>query len=157
MRFAVYCTLTTLVLAAASTARAADDPASYTKDVKPFLEKYCNSCHMGAKPKAGVQTDSYEGLTKNTKKRLIVPGKPTMSTLVTIMESKGEKKMPPKKEKAQPTATEIAKIKAWITAGAKDDSKTSALPLLREDELLAILQESPAAISWHREVACKLE
>lgn len=134
--------------------RAADDP-SYAKDVKPFLTKYCVSCHMGEKPKGGVTLDSFEGLTKNAKKKVVVAGKPTMSLLVTSMEKQGEKKMPPRKEKNQPTAAEIAKIKAWITAGAKDDSATGMLPMLR-DELLAWLFEhhealaNPSLVRVHR-------
>jgi mono/diheme cytochrome c family protein len=116
------------------------DPPSYTKDVKPFLTKYCVNCHMGDQPKGGVSLDTYEGLTKNPKKKVVVAGKPTISLVILTMQGTGDKKMPPKKEKAQPTAAEIAKIKAWISAGAKDDSGTGLLlPLGNRDTLLAVL------------------
>ena len=101
-------------------AEADKDPPSFAKDVKPFLEKYCVNCHQGDKPKGGVGVDTYEGLTKNPKKKVVVAGKPTMSLLyLTMTATGGGKKMPPKKEKTQPTAAEIAKIKDWITAGTK--------------------------------------
>jgi len=120
--------LTTLWLVSPARAEADKDPPSYTKDVMPFLTKYCVNCHMGDKPKGGVALDTYEGLTKNPKKKVVVAGKPTMSlVMLTMQAAGGGKKMPPKKEKAQPTATEIAKIKDWITAGAKDDSDTGLL------------------------------
>jgi mono/diheme cytochrome c family protein len=127
----------------AARAEADKTPPSYTKDVKPFLAKYCVNCHMGEKPKGGVALDTYEGLTKNPKKKVVVAGKPTMSLLVLTMQATGGgKKMPPKKEKAQPTAAEIAKIKDWITAGAKDDSDAgSMLPLDTHDRLLALRAE----------------
>jgi mono/diheme cytochrome c family protein len=123
----------------AARAEADKDPPSYTKDVKPFLTKYCVNCHMGEKPKGGVTLDTYEGLTKNPKKKVVVAGKPTLSLLIVSMQAPGgDKKMPPKKEKTQPTAAEIAKIKAWITAGAKDDSDAGTmLPLGNRDTWLA--------------------
>lgn len=151
MRFSFYFTLSTLVFFAASSARAAD-AVSYTKDVKPFLDKYCNSCHMAAKPKGGVSTDTYQGLLK---KSAVVPGKPASSTLLLTMEGTGKKKMPPRKEKTQPTATEIAKVKTWIAGGAKDDTKTSALPLTREDTLFALLLNSSEAVVSRRELLCQ--
>jgi hypothetical protein len=125
----------------AARAEADKDPISYTKDVQPFLTKYCTNCHMGDKPKGGVALDTYEGLTKNPKKKVVVAGKPTMSLLLLTMQATGGgKKMPPKKEKTQPTATEIAKIKDWITAGAKDDSGSGLLlPLNGRETMLASL------------------
>jgi hypothetical protein len=137
----------------AARADADKDAPSFTKDVKPFLTKYCVNCHMGDKPKGGVALDTYDGLTKNPKKKVVIAGKPTMSLLLLTMSSKGDKKMPPKKEKAQPTAAEIAKIKDWITAGAKDDSDAGALlPLDNRDRLLAVLlAEQEATLDACRE------
>ncbi len=68
------------------------------------------------------------------------------------MEGTGKKKMPPRKERAQPTAAEVAKIKTWIADGAKDDSKLGALPLFRED-WAAVLTERPPLVAY-LEPAC---
>jgi hypothetical protein len=109
-----------LVLSAWCRSASAED-ASYTKDVKPFVEKYCMSCHADGKGKAGYSVETYTSLTKKGRKgALVVAEKPDDSRLITTMEGKG-KPMPPKKA-PQPKAEEIAKVKDWIKAGAKDDS-----------------------------------
>ena len=108
----------------ASTAQAA--PPSFRKDVQPFLMKYCVECHGDKKPKKGLNFTSYESLMRGAKKKPVIAGKPQNSLLILTMESRGKKKMPPKKYKSQPTPKEIAVVKAWVQAGAKDDSATGA-------------------------------
>jgi hypothetical protein len=97
---------------------------SYTKDVHPFLNKYCVECHQGNKSKGGVNLESYESLMKGGKKgrQLLVPGQSDKSPLVMTVEGKGSRKMPPKKASAQPTADEIGVLRAWVEGGAKDDT-----------------------------------
>src|SRR5262245_19737126 len=115
-----------VLLALASPQQAADPPVSYAKDIKPFLSKYCMECHQGANAKAKVKVDTYADLIARGKKgALVVASKADQSVLVKVLEGTGGKPMPPKKS-VQPTAAEIAKVKAWITAGAKDDSKSAA-------------------------------
>jgi hypothetical protein len=99
---------------------------SYSKDIKPFLTRYCAECHNDKQAKAGVNLDSYQALMKGDKKgrALIVPKQPDTSRLLHTMEGKG-KVMPPRKAKVRPTAAEVAKIRAWIRAGALDDTKKS--------------------------------
>lgn len=119
--------LAAAVLAAlATTAQAAPPPPSFSKDVQPFLTKYCVECHGNKKAKAKLNFTSYESLMRGAKKKPVVPGKPEDSLLIRTMESRGKKKMPPPKYKSQPTAEEIAVIKAWVQAGAKDDSGAGA-------------------------------
>jgi mono/diheme cytochrome c family protein len=122
----IYMRLTSLlalaaVLGAAVPGLAADKAPSFTKDVKPFLAKYCVECHGAGKPKAGLNVSSFDDLMKGGKKKVIVAGKAEESLLIKTMEGKG-KPMPPKKYEKQPTAKEIDLVKAWINAGAKDDS-----------------------------------
>jgi hypothetical protein len=113
-----------VALMATSAAQAADAP-SYTKDVKPFLENYCLSCHSGLKAKSGYNLDGYASLFKGGRKGpAVVAGKSDKSMLVRTLEGSA-KKMPPRKYSEQPTAAEIAKVKAWINAGAKDDTDKS--------------------------------
>ena len=98
------------------------DPPSYTKDVKPFLTTYCTNCHNAKLPRSGFSLDSYDALTKGGRKGpAVVAGNPDKSVLVRVLTGKG-KKMPPAKNKNQPKAEEIAVLKAWITAGAMDDT-----------------------------------
>jgi mono/diheme cytochrome c family protein len=103
-------------------ARAADGPApSFAKDVKPFLTNYCQNCHSGRRAKAGYAVDSYAGLVKNGKRGpMVVPGKPEESRLLMTLTGRA-KRMPPKNSD-QPTAEEVAKVRAWIKSGAKEDS-----------------------------------
>jgi Planctomycete cytochrome C len=99
------------------------DPPSFSKDIKPFLARYCVECHNAQKAKAGVNLESYQAIMKGDKKGrfLIVAGQADNSRLLHTMEGKA-KPMPPRKFKLQPTAGEVARVRAWIQAGAKDDS-----------------------------------
>jgi Planctomycete cytochrome C len=111
-----------VVLLAVGTVARADDPApSFTKDVQPFLQTYCVSCHNGTKAKSGVNVEGYRALMNN--KNLVVSGKADDSRLLAVLTGKA-KPMPPKK-RDQPTADEIKKVRAWIDAGAKDDTKVA--------------------------------
>ena len=94
---------------------------SYVTDVQPFLTRYCAQCHNPEKPKDGHDVTTYAALTRSGKKGvLVVPGKSAESRLIVTMEGKG-KPMPPGKS-PQPTPEEIAKVTAWIDAGAEDDT-----------------------------------
>lgn len=109
------------VLGASGVVRAAGDPPSYTKDVVPFLTTYCMDCHNSDKAKSGYSVETFAGLTKMGKKgALVVPAKPDESRLLLALAGKG-KQMPPRKA-AQPKTEEIAKVRDWIKAGAKDDT-----------------------------------
>jgi mono/diheme cytochrome c family protein len=107
----------------ADTAPSASDPQpSFTKDIKPFLNTYCQGCHSGKRAKGGYNVDSFAALTKNGRRGpLVVPGKPDDSRMTLCLDGKG-KPMPPKKAD-QPTADEKAKVRAWIQAGAIEDKE----------------------------------
>jgi hypothetical protein len=93
---------------------------SYTNNVKPFLATYCAKCHGGEATKAGYNFNGFEGLTKGGKKGpAVTPGDPDHSALVQVLSSK---KMPPRNYKPQPQPEDVEMLKAWIAAGAKDDS-----------------------------------
>jgi hypothetical protein len=120
-------TLLTLLAAGAMTASAYADAPSYTKDVKPFLDKYCTDCHNNLQAKARIELDSYEGLRKYSRRGPVVaPGKPEKSRVMLTLTG-GAKQMPPRKS-AQPKSDEIAMLKAWIADGAKNDSADKANP-----------------------------
>ena len=97
---------------------------SYTKEVRPFLDKYCIECHQGKKAKAGVNLESFQSIMKGSKKgrKIVVAGQADKSRLVTCVEGTGGKKMPPKKATNQPTDKEIKMLREWVNGGAKDDT-----------------------------------
>ncbi len=98
---------------------------TYTKDIAPFFKKYCSNCHNSKMAKSGFNFDTYESLTRASKKgkKGIVPGDPDGSRIVQTLEGKG-RKMPPIKN-AQPEKAEVKLLRDWITAGAKDDTVKS--------------------------------
>jgi hypothetical protein len=112
---------------------------SFSKDIKPFLAKYCYECHQGAKPKAGLDVTTYKKwLDGGISFPGFVPGKPNESFSVTLVEGKSKPVMPPK-GKPQPTDAEKKMLRDWIAAGAKDDSgatKTS-LPEIKPKNAVA--------------------
>jgi hypothetical protein len=98
---------------------------SFTRDVRPFLAKYCYECHQEDMAKKGIDVSSYKKLLEGTgkkMKRMVIPGSPERSPLVRSMERAGGKRMPPPDFEHQPTATELEKVRDWISAGAPDDS-----------------------------------
>src|SRR5262245_23756818 len=97
----------------------ADNEApTFGKDVKPFWQTYCVSCHGATKPRAGINLESYDSVV-NGGKNLIKAGRPDDSRLCQVCEGRG-KPMPPKKAK-QPTAQELQALRAWIADGAKNN------------------------------------
>lgn len=99
-------------------------PPSYDKEIDPLMRKYCATCHGKRMPRASISVITYEGLMKSKKgKALVVPGQPDKSPLLRTMEGH-EPIMPPKSATLQPTKQEIARVRAWIAAGAKDDTPT---------------------------------
>jgi cytochrome c len=96
---------------------------SYTQDVKPFFKTYCVECHGGAKAKAGYNLENFDGLVKGGRKGpAVVPGDPDKSMALRALAGQG-KQMPPKSYKNQPKDEDVSQLKAWIAAGAKDDSE----------------------------------
>ena len=114
---------------------------SYSRDVHPILEKNCLSCHgPGGEGYAasGFSVADYESLMKGTKfGPVIVPGSSVSSTLVILIEHRGdpsinmprpskqaliehEKFLKGWKSPMLPT-DEIKTIRDWVDAGAKDN------------------------------------
>jgi WD40 repeat protein len=114
-------------------------PASFTKDIQPFLAKYCYECHKGPKGKAELDVSTYQGFLKGgISFPGFVPGKPNDSFALTLVEGKSKPVMPPK-GKPQPTDAEKKLLRDWIAAGAKDDSGKAAttLPQIKPRNQLA--------------------
>jgi hypothetical protein len=102
---------------------------SYSKQIKPFFTRYCVECHNHEDPKGGLNLQTYKSLLVGSDKGVILtPRKAGASRIVWLVEHKDKPFMPPKKAK-QPTPEEIALLRAWIDAGAKEDAAVGiALP-----------------------------
>lgn len=89
-------------------------------DLLPVFEARCFDCHGRGKSKAGIRLDEPATLVgKDRKGRIIVkPGDPEASSLLTVLTLPvdDDLAMPPEGDRL--TAAEIAKVRAWIAAGA---------------------------------------
>ena len=109
------------ILVATSSAMAQTVP-SYSKQIRPFLTKYCLECHNAKTAKGTLSLDTYKALMDGADAGpVVVAGQPDKSKLVLLPEHKAKPPMPPAKAKFQPTKDEVALLRAWVAAGAKDD------------------------------------
>ena len=104
-------------------------PPSYARQVKPFFARYCVECHSGDEPESGLDLESFKGLIAGGDHGPVFEvGKADASRIVRMVEGKTKTPMPPKK-KPQPKSEEIALLRAWIDAGAKNDTSTAVVTL----------------------------
>ena len=96
------------------------DNVSFSEDVLPVLESKCVVCHQGAAAQKGLRVGSVDELLRGGETGpAIEPGGPDSSLLVAM--AGGEKPaMPPVGDPLSPA--ELNLIRAWIAAGAVDDS-----------------------------------
>lgn len=103
-----------------------EKPATYSTDVKPFLDKYCIRCHgeggEGAEA-SGFRMDDYDSLMKGTKYGAVVKaGDSFTSVLVMLVEGRADPTLRmPHDDGEAPSQAEIAAVKAWINQGAKNN------------------------------------
>jgi hypothetical protein len=108
------------------------DPPSYSQHIHPFLAKYCVECHNAEKTSGHLNLTSFAKLEEGgISGPAFVAGKPDESWLVKLTEGKEQPVMPPRNAKARPKPDEVALLRAWVAAGAKNDAdgaKTAELP-----------------------------
>jgi WD40 repeat protein len=101
----------------------AQQPPSYAKDVRPFFARYCVECHNPKTLKAGLDLETFKSLMEGSDRGpALVVGKPDESQLVVLAEGRKEPHMPPKKAQRHPRPEEVRVLRAWVAAGARDDS-----------------------------------
>jgi WD40 repeat protein len=104
-------------------ALAAQQPPSYARHVRPFLAKYCLECHNAKSAKLGLNLETVKAILEGSDSGPVLePGRPDASRIVLLVEGKDKPFMPPKEAKFHPKKEEIGVLRAWIAAGAKDDS-----------------------------------
>src|SRR5213595_877389 len=86
---------------------------SFSKDIVPILRENCAKCHNARQTTGGLSVVSYAGIEKGGK---ILAAKPEESRLIKYLTGELKPQMPP----TGPLKPEqIAKIKTWISQGAK--------------------------------------
>ncbi len=105
---------------AAPSAAWAEDAPDFARDIRPVLEKRCFECHGEKKQKGGLRLDRTADILRggDSSSAPFVAGKSAESEMFKRATSENDdEKMPPKGERL--TAEQLAKLKAWIDAGAR--------------------------------------
>jgi WD40 repeat protein/mono/diheme cytochrome c family protein len=94
--------------------------ADYNTSAAPLFKKYCAGCHNPTDKEGELVLDSYASvIAGGPNGPLVVPGKADESRLLKVLTGKDEPAMPPE-DNPKPTPEEIARLAAWINAGAKE-------------------------------------
>jgi WD40 repeat protein len=100
----------------------AQAPPSYAKQIQPFFSRWCVECHNSQESEGGLVLESFKALMEGgAHGAAVIPGKPETSRLVRVLEGTLKPSMPPKKAK-QPPKDQVALVRAWVLAGARNDS-----------------------------------
>jgi WD40 repeat protein len=117
----------------------------FVRDVLPVFESNCLRCHSAAAQKGGLILDTHEDLLQGGRHgTAIVPGSAEKSRLVGMMEGRVEPRMPPK---SAMRAEDIAVVRAWIEAGAKDSPGAAMTLDARVPRIATAHALSPAVYS----------
>src|SRR5262245_25877442 len=121
--------LTLLLVASAAPIPQPPPAPSYSKQIQPFFVRYCVECHNAKDPQGDLVLETHKGLMAGgLRGAAVVPGKPDLSRLVRMIEGKQKPFMPPAKAK-QPPKEEVALVRAWVAAGARDDGAKALVTL----------------------------
>ena len=105
-------------------------PPQYDTDVAPLLTKYCTGCHNVQDREGGLSLESYGDLQAGLEQGpVVLAGQAASSRLIRVLVGLSEPEMPPE-DNAAPTDEEIARLRAWVDAGAKGPDGVS--PDLRQ-------------------------
>jgi mono/diheme cytochrome c family protein len=145
-----------LPLAAFVSLAAAEDGASYFRDVRPILQRSCQGCHQPSVKQGGLDLTSYAPLAKGGSRGAAIP------LLVDYVTGKREPRMP---LGAPPLpGDQIELIRKWVASGGKDDTPAEASegiasgkpPTYTQPPIINALAYSPdgalLAVSGYREV-----
>ncbi len=100
--------------------RTSHEPADYSTQVKPIINKHCISCHGGVKKNGGFSLLFQEEAMANTKAGhpAIIPGDPENSPLIQrLKETDPELRMP--YQKPPLSQEEIRIMEEWVRQGAQ--------------------------------------
>lgn len=103
-----------------------DDVMSYSKHVRPILDKHCKACHVPGQSGyviSGFELSSYDTLMKGTQYGpVVLPGDPLTSVLVMLIEGRADPSLKmPHGNASKLSEDEVATIHSWVEQGAKDN------------------------------------
>jgi Protein of unknown function (DUF1553)/Protein of unknown function (DUF1549)/Planctomycete cytochrome C len=131
-------------IAGAANMVAADQPASFSKDIQPVFEASCWKCHGGAVQLSKLDLRSRDSALKGGQRGpAIVPGKAAESRLYRVVAGIEKPAMP---LDGKLTADQISLIKDWIDRGALWEATTEAAPSKKpadSDTQFAALEDAP--------------
>ena len=125
-----------LVLVAVTAVDAeAQNPADFTSDIRPIMERSCWSCHGEEFQRSGLDLRTRDdALVGGRAGPAIVPGRADQSLLYRMIAGLEEPLMP--RDGPSLSVTEIAAVRAWIDGGAHwDDGPAVAVAVDAADEL----------------------
>jgi WD40 repeat protein len=100
---------------------AADNGASYSRDVRPIIQRQCQGCHQPSIKSSDLDLTTFEGFSKGGKRGpAFKAGKPQDSLIIKYIKGESQPQMP--LGGTPLTAEQIASIASWITAGATNDT-----------------------------------
>ncbi len=89
----------------------------YEKDIKPLLKERCYTCHGALKQKAGLRLDTVAAMKTGGDNGSILTADHTL-LLERVTTTDKDDRMPPEGEGSLLTPEQVAKVKAWLAAGA---------------------------------------
>jgi len=112
-----YSSLALMAFALVRSACGQDKPIDFVRDVRPILVKNCFACHGPDEKqrKANLRLDVEE----SAKKKVLIAGDASASSLLHRITSKDEERMPPAETGKSLTADQVLVIKKWVEQGAK--------------------------------------
>lgn len=114
----------------------------YAKEIKPLLKSRCYACHGALKQKAGLRLDAVSLMHKGGESGDVIE-KGSALLLEKVASTDKDERMPP--EGAPLAAEEIAKLKAWVAAGAVAPADDKAEPDPRLHWAYQVPKAAPAA------------
>jgi hypothetical protein len=89
----------------------------YEKEIKPLLKERCYACHGALKQKAGLRLDTATAMRQGGDGGDILTKHHSM-LLDRVTTTDKDDRMPPEGEGSKFTAEQVAKLQAWVAAGA---------------------------------------
>ncbi len=126
----IRCTLLAAIVWSTTAILLADETTvpDYSSSAAPLFKKYCAGCHNPTDKEGELVLDRHAAVIAGRPNGpLVVPGKADESRLIHVLTGKAEPAMPPE-DNPKPTAEEIARLAAWINAGAKEPQAGSPDP-----------------------------